>query len=291
MVNGKVKKIGIGVFCLAILAGALFLGIKRQEIGAENETEKEGETKELQEKKSQKKTVTGKGDIVWVPEEIDVKNILDSGNGTSQTVAYRDWNAEEEKDTEVQRLMDILDDNDTDGILEQAAFLVASDSDVRRHSVIPALTWVGTPQAAGLLLPLMEDENDAVADEANRAMEQFFDRMIAEITVDPKTGELVSDHDINEYFDTCVEAIKAAKLEESDILMVKVAATDVKLALPILLEILENGSAGKKEYAAKYIDLVTHADGVTNREEAMVWLQENELSLQSDETTENTPAQ
>ena len=195
-----------------------------------------------------------------------------------------DWEAEEKKDSECVRLSELLDDaTDNDAIITQARFLAVSDSRVRRHASVDALNWLGTPEAMDILAELQNDEEEEVADEAFTSMEHFFDTMVNQIVTDPVTGELVCDRDISEYFETCTNAIKSAdNIDNSDILLTKTAALDVKLAIPILLDVAENGSSGQREIALRYLDIVTHGDGVTNREEAMLWLlKDQEISTES----------
>lgn len=189
----------------------------------------------------------------------------------------RNWEREELKDSECVRLNELLNEGDNDAILAQAKFLAVSEDPVRRHAVIGALGWLGTPEAVDVLSELQNDEEEDIAVDSFFSIEHFFDKMLAEILVDPATGELVCDRDVTEYYDTCTQAIKNAEsLDNSDILMTKVIALDPKIALPILLDVLENGSSGQKEMALKMLDVATHGAGVTNREEAMVWLLEDQ---------------
>ena len=194
------------------------------------------------------------------------------------------WDEEEEKDSECVRLKEFLDENDAEAIMAQARFLVVSDSKVRRHSVIEALGWLGTPEAMEILSELQNDDEEEIAEESFSAMEQFFDRMIMEILTDPASGELVCDRDVNEIFETCANAIlNADDIDHSDILMTKVEALDVKLAIPILLEVLEKGTGAQKELALRDLDVVTHGSGITTREEAMIWLQnDQEITVSED---------
>lgn len=194
------------------------------------------------------------------------------------------WDEEEAKDSECVRLKELLDENDAEGIMAQAQFLAVSDSKVRRHSVIEALGWLGTPEAMEILSELQNDDEEEIAEESFSAMEQFFDRMIMEILTDPASGELVCDRDVNEIFETCANAIlNADDIDHSDILMTKVEALDVKLAIPILLEVLEKGTGAQKELALRDLDVVTHGSGITTREEAMIWLQnDQEITVSED---------
>ena len=187
------------------------------------------------------------------------------------------WEEEEAKDSECVRLREFLDENDAEGIMAQAQFLAVSESKVRRHSVIEALGWLGTPEAMEILSELQNDEEEDIAAESFSAMEHFFDRLIVEILMDSTTGELVCDRDVNEIFETCSDAIlNANDIDHSDIFMTKVEALDVKLAIPILLEVIEKGSEAQKEIALRDLDVVTHGSGITTREEAMIWLQNDQ---------------
>lgn len=187
------------------------------------------------------------------------------------------WEEEEAKDSECVRLREFLDENDAEGIMAQAQFLAVSESKVRRHSVIEALGWLGTPEAMEILSELQNDEEEDIAEESFSAMEHFFDRLIVEILMDSTTGELVCDRDVNEIFETCSDAIlNANDIDHSDIFMTKVEALDVKLAIPILLEVIEKGSEAQKEIALRDLDVVTHGSGITTREEAMIWLQNDQ---------------
>ena len=67
--------------------------------------------------------------------------------------------------------------------------------------------------------------------------------------------------------------MNSANEDRCDDLMMRISALDVKIGLPIMVEVLENGQPWQKKMAAEYIDTMTNSDGVTNREEAIIWLQ------------------
>lgn len=186
-----------------------------------------------------------------------------------------DWNEEESKDSEVVRLQGFLDDLDDEAILAQAEFLSVSDSAVRRHASIAALQWLESPAAGQVLSTLTNDVNPEVASDARLALEHLFDSLQMRVTDSSEEGELVTEEglDINDVFDMALAAIRSATHEDfCDTLMLKLSAMDVKLALPVYLEILESGESWQRDMAREYIDQVTNHDGVTNREEALLWL-------------------
>ncbi len=199
------------------------------------------------------------------------------------TTPVRDWASEEAADSEVVRLNEILDTNNNDDILAQAEFLASSDSDVRRHSVLAALQWVGTPEAARLLIPLLNDPNDDISQEAYETLNSILDAFLFQISDDSETGELVTEDglDVNDIYDVCKDALlNSANEDRCDDLMMRISALDVKIGLPIMVEVLENGQPWQKKMAAEYIDTMTNSDGVTNREEAIIWLQRDQAQQQ-----------
>ncbi len=185
-----------------------------------------------------------------------------------------DWNEEEARDSEVQRMQEILDTNQNEDILAQAEFLVQSASEVRRHAAIAPLQWVNNPAAIRLLSQLVGDSEPEIAMEAVSAIGGILDTIATEINTSEE-GELetTEDLDLDEFYESATEALLACTDQDSlDVLMLKISTMDVSLALPIFLEILENGQDWQQQTALEYMDNVTHGDGVTNREEAYLWL-------------------
>ncbi len=199
----------------------------------------------------------------------------------------RVWSEEESQDSELSRLQEILDTNVNEDILAQAEFLVNSDNEVRRHGVIPALQWVGTPAAMRLLIPLLNDSNSDVAHEAQLALEGIMDSMINQLTTDDEGNLEVQDEEevtLDELYDVYRDAIMATEDEDScDMLLLKLSTMEVQFSLPVLVEILETGADWQKALALEYMDSVTHGDGVTNREEAVIWLQKANNTQRVDE--------
>ncbi len=199
----------------------------------------------------------------------------------------RVWSEEESQDSELSRLQEILDTNVNEDILAQAEFLVNSDNAVRRHGVIPALQWVGTPAAMRLLIPLLNDSNPDVAHEAQLALEGIMDSMVNQVTTDDEGNLEVQDEEevtLDELYDVYRDAIMATEDEDScDMLLLKLSTMEVQFSLPVLVEILETGADWQKALALEYMDSVTHGDGVTNREEAVIWLQKANNTQRVDE--------
>ncbi len=213
--------------------------------------------------------------------------VLDMDSAGGYTPSVRVWSEEESQDSELSRLQEILDTNVNEDILAQAEFLVNSDNAVRRHGVIPALQWVGTPAAMRLLIPLLNDSNSDVAHEAQLALEGIMDSMINQLTTDDEGNLEVQDEEdvtLDELYDVYRDAIMATEDEDScDMLLLKLSTMEVQFSLPVMVEILETGADWQKALALEYMDSVTHGDGVTNREEAVVWLQKANNTQRVDE--------
>ncbi len=213
--------------------------------------------------------------------------VLDMDSAGGYTPSVRVWSEEESQDSELSRLQEILDTNVNEDILAQAEFLVNSDNAVRRHGVIPALQWVGTPAAMRLLIPLLNDSNSDVAREAQLALEGIMDSMINQLTTDDEGNLEVQDEEdvtLDELYDVYRDAIMATEDEDScDMLLLKLSTMEVQFSLPVMVEILETGADWQKALALEYMDSVTHGDGVTNREEAVVWLQKANNTQRVDE--------
>lgn len=191
-------------------------------------------------------------------------------------VSVRDWAEEESRDSEVQRMQEILDTNVDVDILAQAEFLVDSASEVRRHAAIAPLQWVNNPASLRLLGRLVQDPEPEIASEALDAIGGVLDTIATQVNTD-ENGELetAEELDLDEFFDSATETLLACPDQDSlDVLLFKISTLDVSLSLPIYLELLENGLDWQKESALEYMDNVTHGDGVTNREEAYLWLQQ-----------------
>jgi HEAT repeat protein len=213
--------------------------------------------------------------------------VLDEDSVEGYNPSGRVWSEEEAQDSELSRLQDILDTNVNEDILAQAEFLVNSDSAVRRHGVIPALQWVGTPAAMRLLIPLLNDSDPDVAHEAQLALEGIMDSMMNQVTTDDEGNLEVQDEEevtLDELYDVYRDAIMATEDEDAcDVLMLKLSTMEVQFSLPVLVEILETGADWQKALALEYMDSVTHGDGVTNREEAVTWLQKANNTQRVDE--------
>ena len=213
--------------------------------------------------------------------------VLDEDSVEGYIPSGRVWSEEEAQDSELSRLQDILDTNVNEDILAQAEFLVNSDSAVRRHGVIPALQWVGTPAAMRLLIPLLNDSDPDVAHEAQLALEGIMDSMMNQVTTDDEGNLEVQDEEevtLDELYDVYRDAIMATEDEDAcDVLMLKLSTMEVQFSLPVLVEILETGADWQKALALEYMDSVTHGDGVTNREEAVTWLQKANNTQRVDE--------
>lgn len=199
---------------------------------------------------------------------------LSSGATAKQQTAPT-WDELERGDSEVNRLQEILDTNNKEDILAQAEFLSISDDPVRRHASLAALVWVNDPDAAQILIPLLDDENAEIAAETQDSLEHILDTFLTQVTSSGEDGELETPDgvDIDDIYDASVAILMGAQDADScESFMLRVSAFDVKLALPILLEVQENGNDWQRKMATEYIDQVTNHDGVTNREEALIWL-------------------
>ncbi len=276
MTRNKILFLSVLVCCL--LGVALYLGILRNLASNERQEETTSSVKPNQEETPAGGSVAM--DTAFVP-------VMDTDSAGGYIPSGRVWSEEEAKDSELSRLQDILDTNVNEDILAQAEFLVDSDSPVRRHGVIPALQWVGTPAAMRLLIPLMNDSDPDVAHEARLALEGILDSMVNQVTTDDEGNIEVQDEDegtLDEIYDVYRDAILATEDEDAcDVLMLKLSTMEVQFSLPVLVEILETGADWQKALALEYMDSVTHGDGVTNREEAISWLQKANNTQRVDE--------
>lgn len=277
MMRNKIIVLSVLVCCL--LCVALFLGLLRSFSTQESpQADAEAAMKVIQEAKPAGGSVVM--DTAFVP-------VLDMDSAEGYIPSGRVWSEEEAQDSELSRLQDILDTNVNEDILAQAEFLVDSDSAVRRHGVIPALQWVGTPAAMRLLIPLLNDSDPDVARESRLALEGIMDAMVNQVTSDDDGNLVVQDEDdvtLDEIYDVYRDAILATEDEtDCDMLMLKLSTMEVQFSLPVLVEILERGADWQKALALEYMDSVTHGDGVTNREEAITWLQKANNTQRVDE--------
>lgn len=194
-------------------------------------------------------------------------------------------------DEEIERLQEFLDANDNEAIVEQARFLAESEDPRRREEAIDALVWVSTPQAGMALLPLLRDQDEETSQAALSAMSHILSTIGTRIYDDSETGELVSvggggdddddddtglsDEDLQENYDLWVAACVATNdADDLEMLLIQLTGLDVKFSVPVLLDVMDKTTDEKHEKAVWYLDVATNSDGVTNREEAMLWLQE-----------------
>lgn len=134
-----------------------------------------------------------------------------------------------------------------------------------------------------MLIPLLNDPNDDISQEAYETLNSILDAFLFQISDDSEAGELVTEDglDVNDIYDVCKDALlNSANEDRCDDLMMRISALDVKIGLPIMVEVLENGQPWQKKMAAEYIDTMTNSDGVTNREEAIIWLQREQAQQQ-----------
>lgn len=277
MIRNKIVFFSVLVCCL--LCVALFLGLLRNfRTSRGPQAGTAAATQAIQRERSADGSVAM--DTAFVP-------VLGMGFAGEDIPSGRVWSEEEAKDSELSRLQDILDTNVDEDILAQAEFLVYSDSAVRRHGVIPALQWVGNPAAMRLLIPLLNDSDPDVAREARLALEGIMDAMVNQVTSDDEGNLEVQDEEdgtLDEIYDVYRDAILATEDEsDCDMLMLKLSTMEVQFSLPVLVEILETGADWQKALALEYMDSVTHGDGVTNREEAIAWLQKANDTQRVDE--------
>jgi HEAT repeat protein len=275
MTRNKIIFLSVLVCCL--LGVALILGLLRNLASNEQSPESAVSDKGTPENPAGGSVAM---DTAFVP-------VLDEDSVEGYVPSGRVWSEEEAQDSELSRLQDILDTNVNEDILAQAEFLVNSDSAVRRHGVIPALQWVGTPAAMRLLIPLLNDSDPDVAHEAQLALEGIMDSMMNQVTTDDEGNLEVQDEEevsLDELYDVYRDAIMATEDEDAcDVLMLKLSTMEVQFSLPVLVEILETGADWQKALALEYMDSVTHGDGVTNREEAVTWLQKANNTQRVDE--------
>lgn len=276
MTRNKIIFLSVLVCCL--LGVALVLGLLRN--FASNEKLSESAVSENGTPANALEGGSVAMDTAFVP-------VLDEDYVEGYIPSGRVWSEDEAQDSELSRLQDILDTNVNEDILAQAEFLVNSDSAVRRHGVIPALQWVGTPAAMRLLIPLLNDSDPDVAHEAQLALEGIMDSMMNQVTTDDEGNLEVQDEEevtLDELYDVYRDAIMATEDEDAcDVLMLKLSTMEVQFSLPVLVEILETGADWQKALALEYMDSVTHGDGVTNREEAVTWLQKANNTQRVDE--------
>ena len=189
---------------------------------------------------------------------------------------------DEPKDPEIERLQEFLDDNDNESILAQAAFLAESEDEQRRIEAIDALVWVSTPQAARTLLPLLDDNNPEIAVQALHGLGHILNTISLHVNEDAETGELavseeegslMTDELLQETYDLWLAACKAAKnADDLDTLLISLSGLDVKFCVPLLVDVLESTTGEMHNVALEHLDIATNRDGVTNREEAALWL-------------------
>ena len=187
-------------------------------------------------------------------------------------------------DEELLRLQEFLDANDNESIVAQAEFLLDSEDPQRREEAIDALVWVSTPQAGMALVPALRNQDEETSKQAVSAMSHILTTLATQVVADSKTGELVaSDEDglsteaLGEAFDLWVAACQAVdNADDLEHLLIPLSGMDDNFSVPVLVELVETLSGEKREKAAEYLDMTTNRDGVTNREEAMIWLQEQQ---------------
>lgn len=185
-------------------------------------------------------------------------------------------------DEELQRLQEFLDANDNVAIVEQAAFLIDSEDALRREEAIDALTWVSTPQAGRVLLPSLRHPDPATAEQALSSLTHILNTLGTQIVEDPESGELLASDEgglsvegLEQTFDLWVDAGKSVgSVDDLETLLIPLSGMDVKFAVPVLVELTEGLSGPMREKAAEYLDMATNSSGVTNREEAALWLQQ-----------------
>ncbi|MGN0866885.1 MAG: hypothetical protein ACI4SG_04325 [Oligosphaeraceae bacterium] len=258
------KNLLLPLFALLLLAGAIAFGLRHSAMSPpEKETPAESSPRQGEAPSTAMDSATApRGEILFGEEEVVLLPSL------------RDWEEEGARDGEVQRMQEILDTNQNDEILAQAEFLVESASEVRRYAAIAPLRWVSNPAAIHLLAKLVGDPEPEIALEALSAIGGILDTIATEInTSDEGDLEVTEDLELDEFYESATEAMLACTDQDSlDVLMFKVSTMDVSLSLPIFLEILEQGQDWQQETALEFMDNVTHGDGVTNREEAYLWL-------------------
>ena len=208
---------------------------------------------------------------------------VEEENDMEMQEAYDEFaSASEPSDPEIERLQEFLDDNDNESILAQAAFLAESEDEQRRIEAIDALIWVSTPQAARTLLPLLNDSNPEIAAQALNGLGHILNTISLHINEDAETGELVVSEDegslmtdemLQETYDLWLAACKAAQsADDLDTLLISLSGLDVKFCVPLLVDVLESTTGEKHNVVLEHLDIATNRDGVTNREEAALWL-------------------
>ena len=187
-------------------------------------------------------------------------------------------------DEEIQRLAEFLDDNDVPAALEQAKFLAESEDVRRRDEAVDAMLWVGSPAAGQVILPLLNDAEPEVAERAQHALSHILATLATQIYEHPESGDLMMDADSEEggasgddtlqaTFDLWVATCKATTDESAlEELLIQLTSMDSKFAVPVLVDVIESADGAKRKMVLEYLDMATHGDGVTNREEAAVWL-------------------
>ena len=200
---------------------------------------------------------------------------------------------DDDDDEEINRLREFLDSNDNNAIVEQAAFLASCDDSRRREEAIEALTWVATPKAGMALLPLLNDQDEEIAENAFGAMQHVLATIAVQINGDAETGELTigitrddgqiefdTDDDaldVNEAYALWLNAIRMSPSEDdAETLLISLAGIDAKFSVPLLTDLQEDGNPHLSKLATEYLDMTTNRTGVTNREQAAEWLMQQE---------------
>lgn len=218
------------------------------------------------------------GDVIVNPGESDSEN-----KGQSDA-AEKVKPPKKKMDYEIERLQEFLDSNDNEKILEQAEFLAKSDSVERRQASLSALSWVASPKAGEITAGLLQDPDPDVANDAHDTMEHILSSIAIDIDED-ENGELVSaEFDLNEAMHTWHSAIwQASNDDNREQYLGSLSCTDVKFCIPVFLDMAESEDENLRNLGLEYLDKCTNSEGVTNREEARLWLLKRERIKRTDE--------
>ena len=100
-----------------------------------------------------------------------------------------------------------------------------------------------------------------------------YDAETGELAVSEEEGSLMTDELLQETYDLWLAACKAAKnADDLDTLLISLSGLDVKFCVPLLVDVLESTTGEMHNVALEHLDIATNRDGVTNREEAALWL-------------------
>lgn len=182
-----------------------------------------------------------------------------------------------EKDPELQKLQELLDNDYTEEAQALASSLLNSSDRLRRLAAIESLAWIGGTDSASLIAMHFDDSDEEVADEALDAFLLILDGLSS-----LESGDLMT------LWQNAIVTYNNEILRDS--LLVRLTSRDDSVSLPALINLLQtaqsNNNADLIEQIQDYISFVTHGEtDIDTIEKAEEWLAEQ--NTDSDITTES----